>query len=126
MHRNPVQALSTFILAIQALQKAQNQYLTNPSKRPQLLPHLREAAIEADKASETYHRRNLKGNDNPTEHDHMGAILWRYYNQARQAYRAYKIQRNRTTKIALRDAEMDLKQHLKALTQHLENQSAST
>lgn len=111
--------LPDFLTAIQAFQALQNQYLTHPSQKKALLPLLAQAASETDKTAARYHADNLEGNDHPTPTDHAGAILWSHYQAARTAFRAYKAQRNRSTKIALRDAEHSLKKHAKSLSENL-------
>lgn len=111
--------LPDFIAAIQAFQALQNQHLTHPSQKKALLPLLAQAASETDKTATRYHADNLEGNDHPTPTDHAGAILWSHYQAARTAFRAYKIQRNQTTKRDLREAEHSLKKYVKSLAENL-------
>lgn len=113
--------LPDFIAAIQNLLTHQNQYITNPSKRPTLIAGLREAASNADKIADRYQRDCLEGNDDPTPADHAGRILWNKYKAAREAFHTYKAQTNSSNRIALKQAEFALKQYTPKLLANLHN-----
>lgn len=126
MHHDPLQSLLALIEAIQSLQALQNRYLTHPSKRHELRPLLAQAASQADEAAQRYHDRRLKDNTHPTPHDHAGAVIWRAYTEARQAFRDYKAQKSRTTKQALKQAEHALKKRVAAVEKAIESDTIKT